>query len=427
MNYFYAAICIIICIISLLHARKILNPVSLITLLWSVIITLSSMRIYGLYKVDDKWYDLIFIGIITFCFGYFAYEFILGKKSITIGKKKVIEEVSINYKLCCVLLLICLLFVTGRIVGYGNQIIRSGFNLTKIGHLIADNQVEYTGVLNAIYFLVVTPLYLPLTVLFGIEIWVKKPNKLFMVLGMIMVAGRILITGGRIAIIQLFISAILGMSFSGGEQRASIQKRIKAIIKRPLGIASIVALVAGFIALSFTKTSKTLAEHLLLDFAIQPNEFSYWGNYIGDQYAYGIASLYGFFHPFIYIIRNVFGIRDFGIFDKVYENIQLTFENWVQTGTTIYSNAYATSFWYLFYDFRGLGIAIGMFIWGFISCHYYLNAIKKPNVRNISLYIMIAIGIVYTFTDMEFYKASYVLGLCYVPFLIKRNKRKSLW
>lgn len=419
----YAILCLLFCISATHTEKRITNPVSIVTIVWGIIIFLSNKQIYGLFAVDPYYYHMIISGILSFCFGYYVNR-IGRKKRIVHFRHKHRESTvyEINYKLCYILLIVCLVFVTGRIAGYGDLIIKSGFNLSAIGHIITENDVEYKGIINAIYFLFVTPMYQPLAILFGIEIWSKKPDIKFLILSMILVVGRILITGGRIAIIQLFISAVIGMEFSDGVKKEHLVRRIKNALKKPTGMVVIVAVVASFVALSFTKTSKSFTEHFLLDFAIQPNEFSYWSRYIENQYSYGIASLYGFIHPFLYIFKNIFGVRNFGIFDTVYENIQLTFYTWIQTGTLIYSNAYASSFWYMYYDFRWIGILIGMFIWGNVSSHYFKKAKNRSNIMNVSLYIMIAMGLVYTFTDMEFYKASYVLGILYMPHLLTSEK-----
>ena len=142
--------------------------------------------------------------------------------------------------------------------------------------------------------------------------------------------------------------------------------------------------------------------------------FQYWAEKINEQYAYGAASLFGFIYPFLYIVKNSLGLTKIPLGAAVYENIENTFNNWVTLGTSYRCNAYTSCFWYLYYDGRIVGIVIGMLLWGSVCKNVLKNTLNYPTIKNISIYILIMIGVIYSFTDMEFSKANYVLAFLFI-------------
>ena len=116
---------------------------------------------------------------------------------------------------------------------------------------------------------------------------------------------------------------------------------------------------AAFVYLTVLKGFEPLF-NIYSDFAIQPKMFQYWGKEIAGQYAYGAASLFGFIYPFLYLIKNLFGLSKLPLGSNVYANIDKTFNDWITLGTYYRCNAYSSCFWYLYYDGRTIGIIIGM-------------------------------------------------------------------
>ena len=81
------AILLILTILSIVKTKKWVNPASILLIIWVIIISLSRMGLYGLNATDEKFYYLIFIGLISFFVG-----FVLPK-----GKKRVVINRTVSY------------------------------------------------------------------------------------------------------------------------------------------------------------------------------------------------------------------------------------------------------------------------------------------------------------------------------------------
>lgn len=423
--------CIVLGFVGYFTEKKVFNPVSVILFMWGIIVYLSSLQLYTLYEASEEIYMYIFIGLVAFTIGYYIVRFILknGRIRFIFGKSNNANNIipTLNYKIVYILFSICLIYIFYRISRYGAIIVSSGFNLSAIGSIISEVDLSEPGIINAISFLVVAPLYLPLTIVFSVDFWSGKRDKKLLIFTIIMTLGRIIIYGGRQPIIQLFVAMIISFTFSFRKYRDDMKKSVSRIKNKTGLVITIIAAIISFGYLTGTKTNAPL-KTIYLDFAMQPYMFEYWSNSIDNEYAYGFASLFGFIHPILYVFKNLFGIFSEipYFFSNIFDTIQETFSTWISIGTKLIANAYTSSFWYLYYDGRELGIFIGMFIWGIASFIYFIKAKKDGTLLNVANYTMILIGLIYTFTDMEFYKASYVLGFFYLNMILYKKKKLKI-
>lgn len=407
------AFCIVSATIFYIRWKKIFNPVTMMCSLWAVIIYLSRLQLYSLFRAEGHTYAMILMGLIAFVIGCILVpRFKVHKKD-----KNQAIELPYNYKFIYVLYAICIFYLAIRVSAYGTEILSMGLNLSALNELKSGQDIESSGgLLNALGFLVATPLYFPLTIVFSLDFWRGERDMTLLVLEIIMTVERIILYGGRYPLIQLVISMVISMTYTDvgkGITFRKIKNRIWQIVVASIGIIA-------FFMLTWSKTKAPFMT-LYLDFAMQPYMFQYWGKKLND-YSYGIASMCGFVHPILYILKNVGILSDLPRgFNTIYDNIQKTFSAWVSIGTKLSANAYTSSFWYLYYDGREIGICIGMFVWGIISFIFFRKACKQNTNKSIGNYIMMAFTIIYTFTDMEYYKYYIALGFIYWNIII--NKR----
>lgn len=230
-------------------------------------------------------------------------------------------------------------------------------------------------------------------------------------LNIVLMLGRILLYGGRYPFIQLMIAIFLLMSFKN-RHKFSLKSTARYLL----------ALIIGLLIFMMLTNSKTRAplKTLYLYFAMQPIQFQTWAGVVdmNVSYSYGFASVFGFIHPFLYVIENLNGNRMPVFFSNIYNNIQNTFNIWIPIGDTLSANAYTSIFWYLYYDGRFMGIILGMVILGMVAYLAYKKAYDSNNPQKIANYIMVAFCLIYTFTDMEMYKYDFALGVVYLNVLI---------
>lgn len=422
----YVIVCFIIAFISIKTEKKIFNPLFILMMMWGIIIFLSSLMYYTLFSADIDTYQTIFGGLCSFSIGYYVYILFFKRKVkkkkfyLTIEKKRIIYD-TINYRICYFCFVICCIFLLYRVYKYGGQLFDQGINLKSIGAAINSDSFEFndTGLINAIGFLVVNPLYLPLTIVWCIDFIYGKKDKGLTALMVIMTILRILTTGGRQSIIQLFISLIVAVAFSDYKRYGTLVKSAlgKKNNKKMIGVVVIGVIV--FLIATLSRTTEVVRT-LYLDFAMQPFMFESWKDYLGDSRAYGFASLFGIVHPILYIMKNFLGIFDvFPVFfEDIKNNIQLVYDSWISIGTVLSANAYTTSFWYMYYDGGVIAIIVEMILWGAYCARSYCLVNCVPSQKNITYYIMVIIGVCYSFAEFEFSKSSYVLGFVFISHVL---------
>ncbi len=400
------AILLILTILSIVKTKKWVNPASILLIIWVIIISLSRMGLYGLNATDEKFYYLIFIGLISFFVG-----FVLPKRKKRVVINRILADTSsfdkkddmeLNYRVCYVALICCILITIYKLKDLGFDF----SNITLFGEL---NRVEYGSKLaNMLYEFIAYPLYNTFVCVTVVDFFFGRKDKWLIILTSFMCLTWMLVSGGRIAVIRLLVSIIICMSL-----KTSAKQKLAKVFSNIKFLVALAVACAIFVHFTVLKGFEPLF-NFYTDFAIQPKMFQYWAEKINEQYAYGAASLFGFIYPFLYIVKNSLGLTKIPLGAAVYENIENTFNNWVTLGTSYRCNAYTSCFWYLYYDGRIVGIVIGMLLWGSVCKNVLKNTLNYPTIKNISIYILIMIGVIYSFTDMEFSKANYVLAFLFI-------------
>lgn len=309
---------------------------------------------------------------------------------------------NMNYGICYIALAVCILITLYKLRDIGFDF----SNITLFGEL---DRLSYGSKLaNLLYEFIAYPLYNTFICVTVVDFFFGKRDKWLIVLTVVMCGSWMLISGGRIAIIRLLISIVLCMAL-----KTSTKRKIAKLFSNIRFVAVFAVACAAFVYLTVLKGFEPLF-NIYSDFAIQPKMFQYWGKEIAGQYAYGAASLFGFIYPFLYLIKNLFGLSKLPLGSNVYANIDKTFNDWITLGTYYRCNAYSSCFWYLYYDGRTIGIIIGMLLWGIFCKSIFSRMLECFDKKHISIYILMMIGVIYSFTDMEFSKANYVLAFLFI-------------
>jgi len=410
----YLIFCVAFAFIGYFTEKNIFNPVTIMTVLWGSIVYLSRLGWYGLYLANEHTYLMIIIGIYTFVFSYYISKLILKVKPSQ-SKSNIFQhnnpsKINVNYRVIYFLYLICICYIIIKLSQRGlYNVIGTGFNLASISSDIQSNSNNVGGLISFVGFWIAGPLYFPLMIMSLTDYIFGNKDRWLIFLNIALMSGRILLYGGRYPFIQLIITIFLLMSFKN-RHKYSLKSTARYFL-----VLVVVFLI--FMILTNSKTNAPL-KTLYLDFAMQPIQFQTWAGVIdmNGSYSYGSASLFGFFHPILYVIENLNGMPTF--FSNIYNNIQNTFNIWIPIGDTLNANAYTSIFWYLYYDGRLIGIIVGMLVFGMVACLTYNRAYDSNDPQKIANYIMIAFCLIYTFTDMEMYKYDFALGLIYLNVLI---------
>ena len=409
--------------------KNVLNPITILFLLWSVIVIFSKMQLYTLYETSSYIYYYIYFGLTSFLIGYCFFRFITKNKGLRLKNIKTNlnskEYLIFKKNLCYLFIIFCIAFIGIKFVKNIPKLFEYGVNLASVQKVLQEDNTNTNGnILNAISFIIINPLSLTLTVIISVEYMIGKKDKKLFLLVIILNLLRVLSTGGRQAFIQIFIILMVANSFNSNFK--VVKESVSKISKKKKAIIIIILSIFVLLILSLSRTSNVI-KTIYLDFAMQPYMFEKWSKIIEEEnlHAYGLSSISGFIYPILYLMKNLMKIFNEipEFFNSIYNMNLFTMEKWVAIGDTLIANAYVSVFWHLYYDFRLLGIIIGMFIMGVISYNSFIKAKIETNTKSVSKYAMIVLLLFYTFGDMEFSKVYFALAYIYIPlFFMKKEE-----
>ena len=404
--------------------KNIINPVTIMCSIWGTIDILSSMQLYGLYEAKDEAYGYINLGVAFFLVGCVAARLKIVnrqkvKGSITISPK----QYQLRERRCFLILIVCLMFLGYKVIQYRSAIFKSGLSLGAIQTSIGKDSTSVSGILNAIYFLIINPMMLALPTAVISDYYVRKKNIMLLVLCVALCVLRVMTSGGRQAFIQIFFYIFVALYFSKDAVRKKIGKIKQANQKKKMRVA----ILGAFIVLLLLTISRTSAviKTIYLDFAMQPKMLEIWTDKIQKvgKNSYGIMALLGYIYPACYIIKNLLGLN--GIPQAVqsaYDMRMATMSEWVSIGPNLIANAYVTCFWYFYHDAGVLGIIMGMSLCGYISCKIYRKVKRNPTSKNVCSYMFVAMAIFYTFGDFYPSNPYFIIGYLYAQKLLFKSK-----
>lgn len=419
---------IIIGMLSIKKEKSIVNPIILLCVLWGFINIFSSIHLYGLYIAQPRTYYYINIGIAAFVMGYYLMKIATRNKGFVLKEINGKKLYSLRKNVCFIFLSLCILFLGYRFLKFSNIILRNGYSLGAIQTSVGENAASFSGILNAISFLIINPMLVALPAAIISDFYVRKRKPQLLILSILLCVFRVIVSGGRQAFIQLFLYIFISLSFVMDAIKKGLYKSKKKFNKKKMYFVTGLITIGVLLLLTLSRTS-AVVKTIYLDFAMQPIMFEIWSKKIQDanMIAYGNATLLGIMYPICYMAKNLLGMSSVpqGI-QQVYDMRLSTMSEWVQIGPNLSANAYVTCFWYFFYDARIYGIIIGMFISGCLAYNVYIKAKRKPTNRNICAYLFIVSAIFYSFGDFYPSNPYYILGFIYAEILMFRPIRKSV-
>ncbi|HAS92070.1 MAG TPA: hypothetical protein DCS12_07520 [Clostridiales bacterium] len=448
MTYLYISIilCGIFAVVGYFVEKKMwINPITIFSVLWGVILLFSSMEEYTLHVADDEINLAILLGIISFIVGYFFNKAFFSKMKFSLVKhehptgKNVAYKSIPRYQLLYVLGAICLVYA---IYSFINTVRQSGtLNLGTIQAMLQGGEIvsNNNAIVSAIALLVITPIRFVLPAITAVDFWFGKRDRKLLVITVCLILINALTSANRTTFLLFFIWLIIVAQIYLYHNKKKKNKNYTLIrtkhflskIKKRIRVIAIIAIIAFFI-LTLSRGVSLIYRQLYLYFAIPPRMFEIWAEKVevSNIYGYGVASLLGFIYPICYVMRSIIGIDMPQLVQSIYDWTMLTDSTWVWPGTNITANAYVSVFWFLYLDYRVAGIIIGMFILGFISSRAFMNATKRTySEKQICVYCCIFYIVLFSFVRMQFTQMRIALGLLFILFFAYKkvpiNKKRS--
>lgn len=402
--------------------KKILHPIFLFCIIWSLIFFLFSLNIYNIPLSDQGFYILLLM-VISFPFGGIIFIYIKQNnrgRSRRDGKynlKKIHFRKKAFWIICIFSIVIMFIDQFGIIM----NIIR-GYSFVDI---IIDaggvQTVEISGWKGILYIFIIYPASYFVSPICATEIVSGKNKKApYLIVNLIFVILTVAHHGGRLSILIFIISYLSALMIFNRKIRFS--KKIKKLILIMVGIAFI-----GIFYVSVSRGIEEVWESFYIYFVCAiPVMDSFLQSSLATSHTMGFLSSNGIWYPLITVLR-VIGFNPPRLYTHT-QSIRVYLEsNWVYISDYGHNvNAFLPAGAYMFIDGGYLFELIGMMLCGYYCRKAYENVKKNINNKSVAVYIMIIIGITLSF--MRFYGASYqyVIAIIYILFLYKKEKTMRL-
>ncbi len=418
MKYICLIICIVLLTISLIKDANLYKPTILMHGLWTVIVFLNILELFGLKKSNDVVYEWVIIGQIAFYIGH-----TLGNEghtfTIYFKEKKVYKEKEINYKMVYILgyiTIILLLIDTIIAVRY----LLNGASLVEIRSWLNQTYEEGTNPITArkSYFeqvfrvLVIEPFKVAIIPICASDMFTGNGNRKMFFITVIIVLLNVISTGGsRISILTLAISVIMAYLIirrKGNNSNKKIRKKI-----RTLSLIGVIIVV--FLTMKRSKTGVVEEGYYYFSLCL-PLLNSWITDIINCTKTYGLLSFWGIVRiPFLVIEKLGFPIPN--IYYTAQECV-LNANKFRNVGERI-ANSFVTPYYYLYIDAGVAGIFIGMFIFGIICGKSFRKLMVYKSQENVIIHCLLMQAVLLTFIRWQFVSTGYFLSFIILKILLK--------
>lgn len=428
MVYAYSGI--VICLITAIFYYKkekiIINPVTVFSAEWAVILFFSSISLLTLYTPKDSTYMLIFYGILFFLLGYALNRHFFSKLLV---RNKEVTSSYLNYNFSYILLIITTLYYIFDLYRIINTV--GIFTLQNVQRALQDSVVEYNNSPFRVLLLLVfvQPGSIVLPIIASVDFWFGKKKKGLFFGTLIMLIIKMLASASRSTLISFIIYFIIsGFICLHTSKKGIFSTTTRNYFKKNKKMINY-SVILGILLFGLMTVSRgaTIARNIYLNFAMPPIMFEKWINNITDPnlIGYGQASLNGFLYIILWPISKLLGTNMPELFSRVYELIMNTDTQWQWIGDKIIANAYVSLFWFGYVDGKLIGIIIESFIFGWVNSITFRNAIKYTSQQNVAIYCMMFYSVLFSFVRMQFSMTNFVMSFIYILFFIYKNKKVS--
>lgn len=409
-------IIIAIFITSLALSKRIVHPVTTLSMVWGIIMGLYQWNIRSFNDISANTYFIIGSGIVAFSAGFYAFKATIRHRRIVIGNFRALKENEklykehIKYKLVGFLCLSSIVVLLPEAIN-SLKILASGgtFETLRTNYSNGYSALNIS-VLSLYRNYIIKPFCYIIYPLCAIDFIRGKRKRWIFVCAIALAFLSTLYEGGRVQFVYLAIHFALIFILSG--YQINIPKKVKRIL---IGLIILMAVVVMYIT-SSRGSSSTFSQSILLyvsgcvpllDSHLKMFDFS-------PEYTYGLVAVSGFLKPFFSLLENV-GIP----YPAFLTNIQHVFEveQTISIGAFFHMNAYVSIFYYFFYDGGYIGNIIEMFLYGGLAWLIYRRAVS---IRGMLYYALFFQGLVFSMIRFQFTISHYCLAFIMAYFLFER-------
>lgn len=430
MLYLTFGVCLLLFLISICQDRKFYNPANLMFGLWSIILFLNMLSLYGINKASSKTYVWILLGLVSFFGGNWAGAHIhFPQILIKIGKKNLSAKDEINFNIFYFLSALTMALLTIDTI-IAVRYMLDGNSLNSVRIWLTQTFEESTNPIDArksyveqvIRVVLIEPFLTALIPICSIDFFSKTGNKKVLITTIVITILNMLSTGGaRLTILALVINILMGYAIYRDEWAIDISAVSK---RRSLKIIAVIG-IGGVLYLTFQRSSSGVIEEAYYYLAMCVPLLDYWRNQINTlPRVHGLLGLFGIIRiPFL--ILEGLGMDSSKTYNLAQEYI-LQANKFKTVGGRI-GNSFVSPFYYLYADGGIPGIIIGMFLFGLFAAIFYRKVNSERKIVDVYIFLLLIQGILFTFIRWPFISTNYTLAFLFPLILFRRRQEQRLY
>lgn len=416
-------------IIGKLLEKTWINPLSIFTIMWMIIIYLASLRLYGMREIDEKAYIIIIIGVSAFFLGYILYyvkpfKFYFGNIR-TSNKTRLIFSNNVFFIVFFLTLIVWIVLGIATIVellkGVPYVNIRDmygGFGSSE--HLFKN---QYTA-------LIVKWLFVPcvhvIVARIIYSIFDKKFKWYYYILSVVLIIFYCLTTGSRMILLYIIFQLFFMLYINKNNKpifliKKSLKKKIRLVILSVIIGIVVITLLRPADTSSTWNTKKTIYAYMSLSVPL----LGHWVNYVDEMgiRTYGISFFRG--------ILELLGRFKFPLPSSYYtysELISYCSDTYVPIFGVKVFNAFVSVFFYFYLDFGYIGVIVGSVIFGVLTCAMYRNTRIEKNEFNTMVWLIYLMAVIGSFARWQFINPAFIMMFVVNRLMYKKyfNTKKNI-
>lgn len=412
----------LIAVLGFLRYRFVLNPVSMMCLLWAILLPLSAYGFYGTRIPQTRTYVIIAVGVGAYLLGIF-----LGSKRVKYvirsqQKGSVLRGYSINYTFLYVIMSISLIYYLIQSIEVF-RILRAGNSYAYVRILVASNEknaLQSSRLLLALRaFIAVPTTYLAIAIL-PIELFYGKRKKTI-IFGSVALMLLFIFTNGARSVI-MWIAIYFLLVYLVYRRNHEIRIKLSRKYRRWLMVGGTVLLLLMFYMTIFRKGEDVdLGRQMYIYFIAPIPHFDHYIDVVdmSGEYGYGFSSFYGVVYPFLYILRIIIGSYSDFISNIYYMSFEMM-ESGYNLGNSVYMNAFVTTFYQPYLDGRYVGVIVILMIFGYMCSRTFKRTLYNEDLKSMLLYSLLLQKIIFSFVRFYFTQQAQAMCFLFAMFAIKR-------
>lgn len=400
------------------------NPLSLFSAIFTVIIYLASLGLYNMREVSSTPYIIIGVGVISYAIGYLLYyskpfRIGIGKNQYkSDGKEYVCREQIFRVFMILSVIAWCIIaaMTIGELMaGIPYKVVRDNY-----GRSFSENPLFTSSYVNFFVKWVLVPMVHVIIAKIVYSIFENHYTKSYYLGAIVILVAYVFSTGSRIILLYTVVQIVfLFFVRDSGRRKFNISRKIK----RGITMVVMVAVIAIVVVTTFrpstvgdtTSTNATIYAYG----AVAVPLLDHWVGYVDGLKirTHGVAFIFGLLQ---WLARFKFPMPS--IYYKYAEVISYCSDTSIPIfGVNVY-NAFNTIFFYFYLDFGYVGVILGSFFFGILSSFMYRVVRRKRNEYISIVFLLFLIAVTGSFARWQFTTAPYIMMYVLVRILYRRKK-----